>query len=430
VSTNVIESKNMRLIAHNDLAGFGGCGEGIAMHVGKNGRRTLFMAQCFGPGDFTGVDVTDPKNPKTICQTTLPHSDMRSNSLMIVGDTMAVCRQVNKIGMKPAGLELFDISQPDKPKSLSFYDTSGPNSPGAHYVWFVDGKYAYLSSGTPDFDPISHREAWMVLILDVEDPTKPQEVGRWWLPGTSKSDKEPPPPGHADAIAAHMGIKIPPRDERPTRYTVNGVNTMDVGSRVHDVYVYPQRPDRCYVSYLDSGAVILDISDKSKPQMISQFDYHPPAPGHTHTAMPLFGPQLLAITEESLTEDCYDHPKMLRFADISYEPKPLMISAAPLPDKEPYCGKGRFGAHNIYDNPPVAGSWASEEIIVGCFFSVGIRAYDIRNPYRPEEIGYLIPETPDGIPAIQMNDLHIDENAMIYAIDRAQAGLYVVEWDI
>jgi hypothetical protein len=144
--------------------------------------------------------------------------------------------------------------------------------------------------------------------------------------------------------------------------------------------------------------------------------------------MPLFGPELLAITEESLSDDCYDHPKLLRLADMRYEPRPILVSAALLPDPDRFCGKGRFGAHNIYDNRPVPGSFKSEETIFGTFFSAGVRAYDIRNPFRPEELGYLIPEAPPGLPAIQLNDLHVDENGLIYAIDRIKGGLYVIEF--
>ena len=417
MTTATVEARNMRLLAHNDLEKYGDCGEGVALHTGRGGRRTLYVAHLFAPGNFTGVDVADPKNPKVVCQTELPHKEMRANSLMIVGDTMAVCRQVNKLG-----------DNPEQPRSIGFFDTSGPGSPGAHFVWYVDGEYAYLSSGTPDFDPVSPQEAWMVVIVDVKDPTKPREVGRWHLPGTGKGDAVTIKT-HSEQVAEYLGVDLPPREQRGFRPIVNGWQCFDVGSRVHDVYVYPERPDRCYVGYLDSGAIILDISDKANPRMISQLDYHPPpAPGHTHTVTPLFGPELLAITDESLTDDCADHPKLLRFADMRYEPRPTLISSAPLPDKEPFCGKGRFGAHNIYDNPPVAGSWRSEEIIIGCFFSAGVRAFDIRNPLQPKEIGHIIPEAPDGMPAIQMNDLHIDENGIIYAIDRVKGGLYVIEF--
>ena len=59
-----VESKNMRLIAQNTLVGFGGMGEGMSMQIAKDGRRVLWLAHESAPKNFTGVDVSDPKNPK------------------------------------------------------------------------------------------------------------------------------------------------------------------------------------------------------------------------------------------------------------------------------------------------------------------------------------------------------------------------------
>ena len=118
-------SRNMKLVSHNELAGFGGVGEGINMQVTKNGRRILWLAHESAPKNFTGVDVTDPKNPKVIVQTDLPHERVRSNSLDVVGDIMAVAYQTKKVGDKPAGMDLFDISTPEKPKLISHFDEIG-----------------------------------------------------------------------------------------------------------------------------------------------------------------------------------------------------------------------------------------------------------------------------------------------------------------
>ena len=74
-------SRNMKLLSHNELSGFGGMGEGMAMQVTPSGRRIMWMAHESAPKNFTGVDVTDPKNPRMIVQTDLPHAKVRSNSL-------------------------------------------------------------------------------------------------------------------------------------------------------------------------------------------------------------------------------------------------------------------------------------------------------------------------------------------------------------
>jgi hypothetical protein len=393
----------MQLLDQNDLAGVGNGGEGIALHA-KNGRRTLFIAHESAPRNFTAVDVTDPRHLKVIATVDLPHAKVRSNSLSITGDIMAVAYQVAEPGLTPAGMELFDISDPAQPRSIGFFDTSGPTSRGAHYVWFVDGQYAYLSTGMPDFVPTHPLDDQIPVIVDVSDPTRPREVGRWWLPGTRQGDDAPPPVRH-------------------TRF--------DSGFKAHNVNVYPQRPDRCYVGYLDAGVIILDVSDKSRPRLVSRLDYHPPMVGFTHTVLPLFSRNLLAVTDESVRNQAEDYPKMLWFMDMSEETNPTILSTAPLPPVEEWGNRGgRYGAHNIHENLPQATSWYSEEIIVGAFFNCGIRAYDIRNPFRPEEVGSFVPPGPEGSPAgaIQMNDLHIDENGIIYAIDRFKGGLYTIEF--
>jgi hypothetical protein len=427
-----VASKNMRIIGHNDMGKYGDSGEGMALHVGPNGKRTLFMAHLNAPGDFSAIDVSDPRNPTVIYSQELPHMNMRSNCLMIVGNTMLVCRQVNHPGDKPAGVEVFDVANPAQPKSIGFWDASGPESPGAHYVWFIDGRYAYVASGTSDWDPHGPTMGWIVVILDLQDPTKPREVGRWHLPGTSKKDGFMVK-SHAEEWAEAMGIQPPAWNEPGPRrgaIEVGSKMTFNSQNRVHDIYVYPQRPDRAYVAYLDSGAVILDITDKANPKMVTQFDYHPPFPGYTHTVMPIFSKELLAITEEGSDRPLQDdQPKTLRFADMSYEPKLELVSQITLPDMDKLKGKERFGAHNLYDNTPVPGSFASEDVVVGTFFSLGVRVYDIADPFRPELTAYCIPPAPKGRPATQINDLHIDERGIIYVNERSANGLYVMEWD-
>ncbi len=352
-----LEAKNMRLVSHNDLGGHGNGGEGIALHVG-NGRRTLYIAHERAPKNFTAVDVTDPAATRVVAQVDLPHDNVRSNSLSIAGDLMAVAYQVSERGLSPAGMELFDISDPENARSVGYFDTSGPHSQGAHYVWFVDGEYAYLSTSMPDFTPRNELDDQIPVIVDVRNPSNPTEVGRWWLPGTGVDDSDAPPERH---------------------------EKWDFGFRAHNVNVYPQRPDRAYVGYLDGGAIILDIADKARPRMISRVDYHPPMPGFTHTVLPLFDRGLMAVTDEAVTDGCEDSPKMLWFMDMSHEANPVIVSTAPLPPLEEYCGRGgRFGAHNIHENIPVAASWQSEEIIVGTFFNGGVRAFNISNPFQPK----------------------------------------------
>src|SRR3989449_8312610 len=82
--------KNMRLLSHKDLGGFGNVGEGMAIQLARDGRRILWLGHESAPKNFTAVDVTDPRKPSVIVQTDLPHGDMRSNNLELLGDLLMV----------------------------------------------------------------------------------------------------------------------------------------------------------------------------------------------------------------------------------------------------------------------------------------------------------------------------------------------------
>ena len=66
--------------------------------------------------------------------------------------------------------------------------------------------------------------------------------------------------------------------------------------------------------------------------------------------------------------------------------------------------------------------------MVATWFSAGLRVYDIRDPYRPEEIAAFLPETPKGQRGCRISDVFVDDRGIIYATDRAKGGLYVLEY--
>ena len=405
-------SKNMELIAHHDLNGFGGVGEGMALQVTKNGIRVLWIAHEGPPKNFTGVDVTDPRKPKIICQTELPHEKMRSNSLELSGDILAVAYQVYELGVEPAGVELFDVSDPSSPVSIGFHSTAGPHSRGVHCLWFVDGEYIHMASGAPDFTPRHPRDDQFYQIIDARKPSKMEEIGRWWYPGTREGDEADPPE------------RINPDPSTDLR----GGDAF----RLHNANIYPSNPDRAYLGYIDGGAFILDISDKSNPSVISSWSPHNPYPGFTHTVMPLFDRGLLVVTDECIKDDGEDWPKLTWIVDARNEEKLVPISTLPMPPLEEFGSKGgRFGSHNLHENRP-GPSFFSEEIIIGAFFNAGIRVYDIKNPYQPELLAFFIPPGPKNsrVSTIQMNEIYVDENGIVYAGDRWAGGLYIMEMDI
>ena len=398
---------NMTLLAHHELAGFGGLGEGMALQVTQDGRRIMWLAHESAPKNFSGVEVTDPRHPKLIVQTDLPHMKLRSNSLDVCGHILAVAYQTQVPGLKPAGMDLFDVSVPEKPHLLSHFDCSGPHSRGVHAVWFVDGRYVHMAAGAGDFQPRNPLDDQCYRIVDVIDPTKPVEVGRWWYPGTREGDAAPPP----------ARLKAP----------------FDTGFRAHNTNVFPERPDRAYVGYIDGGAFVLDISNKSDIQVVSKWNPSPPFNGFTHTVLPLFERGLWVVSDECVQDNGIDWPKLVWMIDARNEANPVPIGTFPAPPFDAFAKRGgRFGAHNLHENLPLPTSFRSDTLIIGTFFNAGVRVYDTTDPYRVEEVAYFVPGTPKLSPAgaIQLNDVYVAENRIVYTVDRFTGGLYVLEMTI
>jgi hypothetical protein len=186
------------------------------------------------------------------------------------------------------------------------------------------------------------------------------------------------------------------------------------------------------VGYIDGGLFILDISDMSQPKVISHVYEQPPfLATFTHTALPLFGRDLLIVTQEAVLDNCQDWPKLVYLFDLKDEANPKVISSCPMPPIEEFCQRpGRFGAHNIHENEPLPTSWFSDRYIVGSFFNGGVRVFDTADPLNPKEVAYYVPPTPRGAPSIQINDVYVDERGLVYAIDRGGGGLYIFEMQL
>ena len=398
---------NMKLLGQHELEGFGGMGEGMAMQLADDGRRILWMAHESAPKNFTGVDVSDPRKPRVVVQTELPHMKMRSNSLDVVGNLMVVANQTKEVGMQPAGFNVYDIGRPEQPRLVSHFDCSGPWSRGVHAVWFVDGKTVHMASGAPDFQPHDPKDDQIYRSVDISNPSQPVETGRWWYPGTRVGDSVP----------------------RPKRLPAK----FDTGFRAHNTNVYPQRPDRAYVGYIDGGAVVLDIANPGEIKVVSQWNHSPPFNGFTHTVLPLFDRGLWIVSDECVQDDGADWPKLVWVVDARSDANPVPISTFPAPPVDAFAHRGgRFGAHNLHENLPLPVSFQSDTLFVGTFFNAGVRAYDTTNPYAVEEVAYYVPATPRLAPAgaIQLNDVYVDENRIVYTMDRFGGGLYVLEMTV
>lgn len=426
------EHKNMRLVAHNDLNGNGDGGEGLAIQQLPNGRRILYLAHEGAKTCLSIIDVTDPNKPLVLNQLPSPAPGVtRCNSLGLSGNVLAVANQASGTNKPFAGFWLLDVSNINSVQiakrlqdiELSFFSTTGTHSRGVHWLWFVDGEFVHLSTGAANSNPTNSNDDQFYMVVDVRNPSSPREVGRWWLPGTQVGD--PCLPGC-----------LPKRQP------------LDDGYRAHNVEVFPDRPDRAYIGYIDGGIILLDISGLASvrsgqassftPTLVSRLDYSPPFTAWTHTVQPLFGRKLAIVSDEAVANNCADAPKLIWVVDIREETNPVIVGTAPLPSNaRDLCARGgRFGAHNQHPNFPSATSAHLKNTFAGSFFNAGVRIYrssDVDVPGAPpqvKEIGFFIPAAPPGNPTgtIQINHMLVDEKGLIYANDRITGGLYILQY--
>ena len=137
------------------------------------------------PAGTTIVDVADPRHPRALATIEMPdgwhsHKVRAANGIMIVNH--------EKLGQSGSaefggGIGIHDVSRPSTPRLITKWRTAGR---GVHRYDF-DGRYV---------DPPPTAEGYVgniVMILDLVDPARPMEVGRWWIPGQWKAGGEPYP---------------------------------------------------------------------------------------------------------------------------------------------------------------------------------------------------------------------------------------------
>ena len=399
------DARNVRIVGHTDLNGKGNGGEGLDLHQYPDGRRVLFYAHTAAPTCFTAIDVTNPRAPKVLSQVPTVAAHVRCNSLGVSGTTMVVAQNTDEPGQSGGGARVYDVSDPARPRELSYFSTAGGQSRGAHYVWFSDGQYAYLSSGSPDFIPAvpPRGDDQFLMVVDVRNPRALKEIGRWWMPGMRKGEPGAP---------------------LPRTKTADGV-------RMHSAFISPDRPNRLYAGWIDGGIVILDISDKTKPTLVGQRSWYPVTPGYIgHSFLPIFERNIAIVTQEANAAKCADWPKPIWTVDISNERMPREITQFPYPaGLDAFCKEGRFGAHNIHMNRPKPTSAHLTQTVVAAFQNAGIRVYSIADPKKPVEIGHLVPTPPPGsAEGVLINDVFVDEKGLIYGADRVGGGLYIMEY--
>ncbi|MEM6323392.1 MAG: hypothetical protein AAF748_06905 [Pseudomonadota bacterium] len=398
----------MKILGHSDQ---GGRPDGVQVMLDRG---FAYVGHIFSKG-FSIIDVRDPRAPRAVGYIPAPPNTwtlhlQTADELLLVIHNKDMFAQADMADEKAyykgavsqhaggaqdwsAGMAVYDVSTPDAPRQIGFMPVSGT---GLHRIWYTGGRWAYASALLDGFTD------YILITIDMADPTRPQMAGRFWLPGMNAAAGEVPdwPLPHG-----RFGLHHP---------IVHG--------------------DIAYCSWRDACLAVVDVSDRAAPQLITRKVWSPPFGGGTHNALPLPGRDLLIVVDETVLDDGEDGFKPIWVFDNQVPSNPISVATFPAPDDTDYLKVGgHFGPHNIHENRPY--TFQSEELIFATYQNAGVRVYDIRNPLRPEEVGACVPPPPSRMvdprpdrPAVLHSaDVHVDRNGIVYCTD-FNAGLTIMEY--
>ncbi len=405
-------ARNMRLIGHSDQAGRAD-GQQIMVHRGH-----AYIGHVCSRG-FSIIDVRDPSRPRPVGYVANPpntwslHLQVHDDLLLLVHarDMFAqpeMADERNYYKPKPdfhahethaernwsAGMAVYDISVPDQPRQIGFMPVDGG---GLHRIWYVGGRWAYASALFDGFTD------YILITIDMADPTRPRIAGRFWLPG--------------------MNFGAGETSNWPLEFGRYGLHHAVVDG------------DIAYCAWRDGCLVVVDVSDRANPRQIVHRTWAPPFGGGTHNCLPLPDRDLLVVLDETVLDNGEDGFKPIWMFDNRIKSNPISIATFPVPDDRDYIAVGgHFGPHNIHENRP--GSFVSSDLIFATYQNAGVRVYDIRDPFRPVEVGALVPPAPaklvdprPGRPVVLHSaDVFVDRAGLIYCTDWSGAGLHIMEY--
>jgi len=339
----------------------------------------------------TIIDIGDPRKPKIVSTLMPNHPWSHSHKVRVIGDVMLVNSEFERgpgqRGDYPdGGFRIYDIKDRTAPKLITFVKTHGK---GVHR-FDCDEDYAYISTEMEGF------VGNILVIYDIRNPSKPEEVSRWWMKGQHVAGGDTPHPKHAEHRLHHA---------------------MRCGSEM-------------YAGCWMSGVSIIDVSDIRVPRTLAHFEYDPPSPEPTHTflkvAHSIGGKSIAVSTEEERSHRGADTGKPhapLRTWDVSDPTQPKLLHTYYLPESAtPYpADKVRFGTHQLRERVD------ADNLIYVTWFAGGLRIFDIGDPANPKERGYFIPKPGEGVAAPLTNDVVKDHRGLLWVTDK-ERGLDVIEF--
>lgn len=438
------EARNMRQVGYSDLQERSAYqptihrqGDRYIAYVGHHGGTPDVpkpVNKLTGQPEFNGtsvLDVTDPANPKYLRHIPGLEGNYEEGGAQMVrlcdgkslpkGDPAKVY-MLRVFGGKAH--EIWDVTDPADPKILTRIE--GLRDTHKNW-WECDTGIAFLVSGAQGW-----RSRRMTQAYDLSDPTKPVHIRDFGLPGMQPGATGPVP------TDVHGPISTGPQGNRVYfAYGTNKGGVLQIVDR-EKLLTGPKEP----------------TPENLRAPVIGQLDMLPL--NGAHTAFPL-GKMAIAefakdkagsvrdivmIVDEGLVNECQaaETRQMVWFVDVTVEARPMVISNFNVPEASGnFCDRGgRFGAHS--SNESMAPVFYKKLAFV-TWFNAGVRAIDVRDPFKPAEVGYFIPAITEATDkrcikvdgqdrckvAIQSNNVETDDRGYIYVVDRANTGLHILE---
>ena len=413
IDDSVNIANNVRWLGGLDIAG----GGQVVVQDGY-----AFVGHMKPPHGTTIINVSDPTAPSVVAEISTDGPYSHTHKVRVAGDLMITNVEQNdrrlmglgshipdirqalsdsgsaptnaavaaELGVEEAlarsysegGWKVWDVSDKSAPREIAYVRTHGF---GVH--WFdMDANYAYMSTEMDGY------VGNILVIYDLADPTDPQEVSRWWMPGQHVANGEKP-------------------------------DWQGTSNRLHHAL---RVGDELWAAVWHAGFRVVNISDISTPHTVAAHDYHPPFKEPTHTILPLPEPiegrRIAVAIDEEHTRIAGQAPANLWVFDVTDFSDIKAMSSFHVSELDsPWArADGRFGAHQFHEQ--IDGT-----LIYCTWFAGGLRIVDVADPFNPTERGYFIPHPRAGFDAPQSNDVCVDEGGLIYLLDR-NAGLDILEF--
>lgn len=260
---------NFAVLGHSNLVGGSPHGDIFFFDFGGSTGKFVFVGSWSSPCSGQGVKVVDVNNPRKPKVVAVAGGRMGTSSedvsVVRVGDrvVLGVGVQVCKAQAGEGSLDLFDVTNPRRPRQLS----SLPEPNGVHELDLVaraDGKaLALLAVPFNEFvdDYFGTDLGGEFRIVDISAPTAPVEIADWGVIADSTLKDFA---GGYEVSSSFQGLGY------YAAYYAHSARSADGGMTA-------------YVSYWDAGVLKLDISDPREPQLVGRTQYAIDEEGDAHS---------------------------------------------------------------------------------------------------------------------------------------------------